>query len=158
MHASVNMCSLGHFLKDGCDKKTFTRSVSQKTKNEFTEEDMNLIKRRASYIDADFTICMHHEQLFLHKYGLNQKKCCDPMKKHKKSVKTSIREIALQEADSYVSLGIYVIPGQKLCPSCKIALNNKLKEQNVTPVPDIETKSSDEDDPDFTSDKVKGNL
>ena len=82
------MCSIGKFSKEDCNKTTYTRSISQKNKNDIKEEDFELIVRRSGFIigDGDFNICSHHEQLFLHKYTFNQKKCCDPTKMHKKAV------------------------------------------------------------------------
>ena len=37
-------------------------------------------------VDKESDLCLHHEQLLIHKYEFLQKKCCDQLKIHKKAV------------------------------------------------------------------------
>ena len=73
---------------------------------------------------AASTVCYHHEQKYLSRYSNLQKKCCDPLKIHKKKIpKSSLREISLEAAKIFKNSKIDVIPGQKLCPSCRVKFN-----------------------------------
>ena len=66
-------------------------------------------------------ICIHHKNNFIRDYSNNHKKCSDPFKIHKSTVKTNLHIVTLGEyKKTYNSLDI--LPGQKICRNC----NHKL--------------------------------
>ena len=99
-----------------------------KTSNSLTKEQAKLISLRTVLeIGSEFTICHHHEQTILTQYGAFQKKCCDPFQKHKNPVKGSLREVSIASSKIYHKINIYVVPGQKLCPTCRREMCERLK-------------------------------
>jgi hypothetical protein len=44
-------------------------------------------------VEENENICFHHEQLFVSKYHLLHKTCCNPFKSNKKTVKRGLRQI-----------------------------------------------------------------
>jgi len=52
---------------------------------ELADEDVELICRRTSMAENEIqSVCKHHHMMYLSKYNLQWKKCCDPFAKHKK--------------------------------------------------------------------------
>ena len=55
---------------------------------------------------------------FLKMYELHQKKCCDPMNSHKKTIKTALSTVTLHDARFMQLQGCKITPGKKLCKTC----------------------------------------
>ena len=124
----LEKCSIGSHLQEECHSRFYTRSVGTKTSNSLTKEQAELISLRTGLeIGPEFTICHHHEQTILTQYGAFQKKCCDPFQKHKNPVKGSLREVSIASSKSYHKINIFVVPGQKLCPTCRREMSERLK-------------------------------
>ncbi|XP_065067443.1 ARL14 effector protein-like [Rhopilema esculentum] len=119
------MCSVGKKMGDPCHKLTFSRKVGSKRLDSIDCDVRELIFWRSglSLINKDADICLHHEQLLIKRYSLAQKTCCNPFQIHKKAAKGGLKEIKLSNAKDLVTRGFDVVPGQKLCPSCTIRMN-----------------------------------
>ena len=87
-------------------------------------------------------VCKRHKNGLLRDYQVNFKKCEDPFKKHKTSVKTNLHEVTLDEFKH--SLHNYcVLPGQKLCWRCfKECSESKGEPDIITHEVTYETKIS----------------
>src|SRR5205809_7802219 len=86
-----------------CHRVVYTRSTGLKNISEFSISDSALLLRRSGFTGPSVltTVCKHHEQIFLHKYSLLQKSCCDPYSLHPNSVrKKSLRSVDLEQADA----------------------------------------------------------
>ena len=78
--------------------------------------EMELLKVRLYIHEFDLAkeVCKKHKNQLLIDYSVNFKKCEDPFKKHKTSVKTNLHEVTLDELKH--SLHNYcLLPCQKLC-------------------------------------------
>ena len=78
--------------------------------------EVELLKVRLSIHEFDLVkeVCKKHKNQLLRDYSVNFKKCEDPFKKHKTSVKTNLHEVTLDELKH--SLHNYcLLPCQKLC-------------------------------------------
>jgi hypothetical protein len=85
--------------------------------------DSDLLSRRSNInIEQCNQLCKVHYDRFIRLYTVNQKKCCDPFKKHKKTIAKDLRTISLEFVRE-VEHKIKLIPGQKLCKHCLIAVN-----------------------------------
>ncbi|CAB4017020.1 Hypothetical predicted protein, partial [Paramuricea clavata] len=52
------------------------------------------------------------------------------LKNTKKTVKGSLREVSIDTAEEFNSINIVIIPGKKICPSCRKELSKKIQESN----------------------------
>ena len=94
--------------------------------------EMELLKVRSSIHEFDLVkeVCKKHKNQLLRDYSVNFKKCEDPFKKHKTSVKTNLHEVTLDEFKH--SLHNYcVLPGQKLCRRCFKECNESKGEPDI---------------------------
>lgn len=146
---NVNPCSVGLKLgTETCHKLCYTRNPGIKPVTALIELELLLLNLR---VGSDLkTICFHHEKLFLkyysHYYGVS---CCDPTKRHKKVVKSSLHIITLQEAQSCTSHSL--IPGKALCykcyyqlfqePSQDLVQENDSQDSSYVPEEEIHLKS-----------------
>ena len=64
-------------------------------------------------LDLVKEVCKNHKNQLLRDYSANFKKCEDPFKKYKTSVKTNLHEVTLEFKHSRHKY--CVLPGQKLC-------------------------------------------
>ena len=72
-------------------------------------------------------MCLHHEQVFLHRFEHLQVKCCDPFASHKGNVTKNLCVISLEKADMMVKkLGKRTVAGWKLCRRCVTAVDVEL--------------------------------
>lgn len=118
-------CSVGNIHNDVCHKTVFTRTLGLKRLQELTDREKELLYWRvgcalSDMTNTDFTVCRHHEQMYLLRYESKQTACCDPFSKHADTVKASLRVITLQLAKHLKPLGLDIKPGQKLCIKCRI--------------------------------------
>lgn len=158
---SLDDCTFGRCLEKKCHLLDYTRVSGLKCLSEMPPENIQVICLRAgTEVDGQMTICHHHEQKLLVQFAHLQKKCCDPFSMHKRTVKSSLREITLDSVKSFKSLGIDVIPGKKLCPSCRFQLSSKLdeKERKMEEVSDNEETAPVEFESDFDSEKTRESL
>lgn len=63
-------------------------------------------------------ICYHHKEALLTRYEYFEKRCCNPFKNHKKTIKGDLRPISVEMAYE-AKAKLALIPGQKLCPLCR---------------------------------------
>eukprot|EP00795_Rhopilema_esculentum_P010558 gene10558-biopygen13081 len=53
-------------------------------------------------------------------------RCFNPFNVHKKEVKGGLSKVTILLAKDVVTLGIDVVPGQKICPSCRIKVKTEI--------------------------------
>ena len=78
-------------------------------------------------------VCRTHLKQYLYEFSGHQKQCCDPFKEHasklastkKHKATRSLHEINLQLRDRAKTINLFLIPGQKLCVTCKLKLLHK---------------------------------
>ena len=124
-------CSIGDHLKEDCHLTVHTRSTSLKSFSLLTTEQVNLLSLRTGISNnPELKICLHHEQAVLMRYTQYQRSCCNPFQKHQKPIKGALREVSLDTAQDFKSMNISVIPGKKICPTCRKELAIKLQAVN----------------------------
>ena len=62
-------------------------------------------------------VCFHHYTHFVKKYPSWFKVCCDPFQKHSRHVRSTLREISLEDVKRFENFSD-LIPGKKLCFRC----------------------------------------
>ena len=131
---SLDNCFIGSQLSQSCHSFVYSRKAGIKQVSSLDASQIKLISLRTGLDNIkDKTICFHHEQTTLFKYSHLQKKCCDPFLKHKKAVKAGLREVSLEASADFQSLGISVIPGHKMCPTCHAELSRRLQDFDEEP-------------------------
>ena len=102
-------CHLGELLNDHC---------CNRSRNALTEEERVLLNLRTGH--SVTTVCDAHRTVYLKLYVLNQKKCCDPHGIHKnRSVTRGLKVISVSMALKQRASGLNLVPGKKLCTSCR---------------------------------------
>ena len=78
-----------------------------------------MLKVRLSIHEFDLLkeVCKKNKTELLRDYSVNFKKCEDPFKKRKTSVKTNLHEVTLDEFKHFFH-NYSVLPGQKMCWRC----------------------------------------
>eukprot|EP00795_Rhopilema_esculentum_P006844 gene6844-12439_t len=119
-------CSIGKISSSDCNLLTYSKKVGLKDISLFDLQEREILAWRTEIVITLIeTVCLHHEQVFLLRYSFLQKKCCDSFKVHgKKGSKSSLREITFQMAKVFQDNHIPVVPGQKLCPKCRIKFSD----------------------------------
>ena len=84
-------------------------------------------------------LCEKHRQEYLKLYEFNQRFCCDPFEKHRKRAKPRFT-ITLEESRAMTST--HLIPGKKLCNSCKIEVRNRMSSEASDSADDGSTTSA----------------
>ena len=95
-------CSIGTILNLNCN-------VRENRKNfKIDVEDLSLLEYKLLKIRTkikDFNtvenICKYHKTQFVTEFSNYYRRCADPLRSHKKVVKTSLHEITLEEFRSY---------------------------------------------------------
>ncbi|XP_049790366.1 ARL14 effector protein-like [Schistocerca nitens] len=150
---SLAPCSIG---KDAAASKChvifYAKKTGFKAFSDFTECDQKLlVSRSEAKLDENSIICFHHEALFLHEYQAMQKKCCNPFKKRNHNVKAGLRLLDNETAAKLCLLKkkevIDIKPGQKLCPRCMSALNQKLEDSSSLSTQSEQDFTTDETEP-----------
>ena len=128
---SLDSCFIGTKLMQSCHLFVSTRKAGLKQVSSLDARQIKLISLRTG-LDSliDKIICLYHEQTMLVKYSHSHRKCCNPFSKHMKNVKTDLQEIALEVWADLQKLSISVIPGHKMCPTCRTELSRRLKSFN----------------------------
>ncbi|XP_063604198.1 ARL14 effector protein-like [Penaeus indicus] len=119
----MQQCSVGLERDDECHKKSFTSRVGLMNAAELDDEEKELIALRAEMKNSIDTACFHHKQFYLVKFMTYQDRCCDPFHSHKKPVHGSLRLIKMELVKSAQRLQLHLIPGKKLCPTCRKTLS-----------------------------------
>ena len=78
-------------------------------------------------MEGNPTIHHRHKEKLILNYCSNNKKCCDPYKKHKKAVRFSLKAVTLGLEKRTNGLHIHLIQGQKICPGCHAAIFKDLE-------------------------------
>jgi len=86
-----------------------------------------ILLRISTELEGNQTICQRHKEKFILNYSSNSIKCCDPYKKQRKAVRFSLKVITLGFAKRTNGLNIHLIPGQKICPGCCVAIFKDLE-------------------------------
>ena len=81
--ATSSQCSVGLALGQKCQLNTWTKQIGCINMNELSDNDQLLIELRSALTNL-VDICYHHKETILKKYGIKEKKCCDPCHIHKK--------------------------------------------------------------------------
>ena len=84
-------------------------------------------------------LCEKHRQEYLKLYEFNQRFCCDPFEKHRKRAQPRFT-ITLEESRAMTST--HLIPGKKLCNSCKIEVRNRMSSEASDSADDGSTTSA----------------
>src|ERR1700712_3635577 len=110
-------CSIGIFKREECHKKNvYTRSSWLKSADDISEIDKVLLVKRTGIRAVD-NICEYHYHRYIIKfYTLFGIKCCDPLRRHKKNITKSLREITLSFSQEYEHMNL--IPGFAICTRC----------------------------------------
>lgn len=118
-------CSIGKATLSECNLFTYTTRTGLKDIESFGLDEREVLSWRSGLnMNQLETVCFHHEQVFMERFAFLQKKCCDPFKSHReKGSRSSLREISLSMARIFQKNEIDVIPGQKICPKCRIKYN-----------------------------------
>ncbi|XP_065680680.1 uncharacterized protein LOC136094636 [Hydra vulgaris] len=116
----LSTCCIGKALNEQCYLIKFNKSKKSKCYQELSTLNRELISLRSKINPIDF-ICSYHEKVYLLRYENEHRRyCCKPSNKHAKKVKNSLRVISLSYAKDFG-----LIPGQKICTSCRKVLNCK---------------------------------
>ena len=114
------MCSIGQFLEDSCTPDF--RAILE-------EDEKKLVSCRTGCEIVE-DICEHHKQEYLTFYSMRQKSCCDPLKKHPTATrKKGLRYIDQTLVTKYSQV-LNLIPGKKICDSCRKALPKWLEDNS----------------------------
>ena len=150
IETEMESCSVGNLLRETCHKRSYAKMSGLMLLSELCSDEQELAKRRTGLQESlDSTICYHHEDTVLKKYPSTKTKCCNPFKKEKHTARGSLPEISLGTAKEMKTFGINVIPGDKLCPACRIE-TDKRKEHHTTG-----TQSSSEEDHDNINEQME---
>jgi hypothetical protein len=102
-------------VKDACTTNCSAELISRA---QITDADAELIRRRSGIGHLE-NICSSHWKELIVFFPLRQRKCCDPFKKHSKSVMKNLVEVTLPFANlSSCLLVAPLVPGMKLCKNC----------------------------------------
>ena len=120
---SLDSCFIGTKVMQSCHWFVYTRKAGLKQGSSVDARQIKLISLRTGLDSViDKIIYLHHEQTLLLKFSHSHRKCCNPFSKHMKKVKTDLQEIALEVWAGLQKLSISVIPGHKMCPTCRTEL------------------------------------
>ena len=103
--------------------------------------DQQLIKLRTGILADIETVCLHHLKYLIGKFESFMRVCCDPFEMHKSTRKRSLQTISIKLTREASSIGLTLIPGKKLCPTCRGKISSVLQEPDECHLP----LQSDED-------------
>ena len=122
---SEMQCSVGLFLNEDCHKQTLVRQKGIMDISDLPSDSVELLKWRCGLdcLEPAMNICFHHEKKYITRFAQFQRICCDPYKRHKGPVKSTLSEISMEMAEKLKQSCITVKPGWKLCSTCSSLLN-----------------------------------
>lgn len=145
-------CSIGLFVQEDCHKFMYSRSSELISKDELNENDKFLLNKRLQIISI-VNICTYHYKKYItyyfHAFG---KKCCDPLKVHKKTIRKSLKEITVNFCD--VNKNVDLIPGQAICSRCIEEFKKNKSEVNSNDINEVLTQNFDGFDVSFEPNHV----
>ena len=104
---------LGDALDDSCSTDGCSSGFLP-----LTEDEKTIVFLRTRHSVS--SLCDAHRKCYIKMYSLNQKKCCDPIERHKdKSITRSLSAITLAMAQQYSTNYVSLVPGKKLCTECR---------------------------------------
>ena len=80
----LNYCSIGQSMKGICHTTKFTRKSGMESISELESDELDLIQMCCLSVSTN--VCLHHEQMYIHKYSNWQVTCRNPTQLHKKIV------------------------------------------------------------------------
>ena len=102
-----------------------------------TPEEQELLSLRCCIsINADSTICEKHKLTYLKLFEVKQRKCCNPFRRHKKNITSGLTVVTLEETKYMKLEGHHIVPGTKLCKTCKTHINEKNKDNDSSEIDD----------------------
>ena len=110
-------------------RKTFSTNDALFSLDELHFSDLYLLQCRIDGFNKISTgvICNHHRKKYLDYYSTYQDKCCDPLNRHKKSIKKDLRIISIEKSNIFYSFfKKKLIPGNKLRKTCENSINSNL--------------------------------
>lgn len=111
-------CFVGELISEQCHKQDYKAVPNEILMvSDLPLEEQNLLKMRLK--NEINSICHYHKIKYLEKYNhIFGRKCCDPMKIHKKPIKNGLRKILLDHLGKKKNVEVDLIPGKALCPTC----------------------------------------
>ena len=121
-------CTVGATMKDPCHKSTYCRRTGFKMIESLDSKVREVVfwTSGVSLLNIDADICFHHEHVLTRRLPMSYTKCFDPFNVHKKEVKGGLSKVTILLAKDVVTLGIDVVPGQKICPSCRMKVKTEI--------------------------------
>lgn len=108
--------------------------------SELSDDEKDLIQLRSGINLCELkNICSHHNNYYLNIFKKYQTICVDPLKKHKKPIKKTLRNMSLSFSKQLITKNIYIKPRQKLCSTCRNFCEKKIKIK-------VSVNQTDEDD------------
>ncbi|XP_050528147.1 ARL14 effector protein-like [Daktulosphaira vitifoliae] len=111
--------SIGYFKQSDCFQTTYKPSKKIQCVSELSEKDKDLVHLRSEINLSEFkNICSHHSYYFLNVFERYQTICVDPLKKHKKPIKKSLKSVSLSFSKQLIEKNIHIKTVQKICSTC----------------------------------------
>ncbi|KAE8738597.1 hypothetical protein FOCC_FOCC015922 [Frankliniella occidentalis] len=142
---SQTVCSIGKAAVDNivCTENDYSR-------DKLTPEELRLLRLRTGSKKRISVLCKAHAINYLWSYAAKQDQCCDPFLTHSKKnkvIRSGIEfEIKLDHRDKAKLLNldppVDLIPGKRLCISCKISLLKKFKTNGIDAPSDMQSSPS----------------
>ncbi|XP_065640498.1 uncharacterized protein LOC136073071 [Hydra vulgaris] len=79
-------------------------------------------------------ICTHHHDMLVVRYEGNQKSCCNPFLSHQKVLRASLRVNTMYTLLEAEIIGLNLIRGKKLCPTCRKSVDTHFASAGVSPI------------------------
>ena len=87
--AEKQPCTIGRTLNEECHMLTISRKVGFFGLEVLSYEQKKVLEWRCGIIlNEDSSLCYHHEKKYMSRYEYLEKYCCDPLKLHKKQIKS----------------------------------------------------------------------
>ncbi|XP_065681170.1 ARL14 effector protein-like [Hydra vulgaris] len=116
MDNKINCCFVN--IYGACYKQSYTQE--RNLIEDIDSNDRKLLEKRTNLKQKQITnICTHHHDMLVIRYEGNQKSCCNPFLIHQKVCRASLRVITMHTVLEAETIGLNLIPGKKLCPTCQ---------------------------------------
>ena len=79
---SSSKCATVIFLNDARNKLTWSNNIGVYTKDDLSQIDLKHIELRSG-VNNIVNVCYHHNEFYMEKYTMREKKCCNPFEIHK---------------------------------------------------------------------------